>query len=237
MLPPMAKVPVVLEIGSKRTFACALDWPGWARSARSSLGDEAALAALMQYAVRYAPIADRAGYGARFDTVARAADRSLTVVDHLAGDATTDFGAPSRSTELEEPALVEGDARRVVALLDAGWQALDELAASAPALLRKGPRGGGRDRDAVVAHVVNAEVAYARKLGLRQVSPPDPQSPAEVDDVRQRIRGALASGLREAAPSDARRWPPRYTARRMAWHVLDHVWEIEDRIEPGPRSP
>jgi hypothetical protein len=25
-------------------------------------------------------------------------------------------------------------------------------------------------------------------------------------------------------------WPPRYFVRRVAWHVLDHAWEIEDRI-------
>jgi hypothetical protein len=24
-------------------------------------------------------------------------------------------------------------------------------------------------------------------------------------------------------------WPPRYAARRIAWHVLDHAWEIEDK--------
>jgi hypothetical protein len=30
-------------------------------------------------------------------------------------------------------------------------------------------------------------------------------------------------------------WLPRYAARRCAWHVLDHAWEIEDRsvILPG----
>jgi hypothetical protein len=28
-------------------------------------------------------------------------------------------------------------------------------------------------------------------------------------------------------------WPPRYAARRIAWHALDHAWEIEDRSEPG----
>jgi hypothetical protein len=25
----------------------------------------------------------------------------------------------------------------------------------------------------------------------------------------------------------------RYAARRIAWHALDPVWEIEDRSEPG----
>lgn len=29
----------------------------------------------------------------------------------------------------------------------------------------------------------------------------------------------------------AKGWPARYAARRIAWHVLDHAWEIEDRSE------
>ena len=42
-----------LETGQKRTFAGALDWPGWCRSGR----DEAsALQALFEYASRYARI-------------------------------------------------------------------------------------------------------------------------------------------------------------------------------------
>jgi hypothetical protein len=24
-------------------------------------------------------------------------------------------------------------------------------------------------------------------------------------------------------------WPARYALRRIAWHVLDHAWEIEDK--------
>ncbi|HKA98202.1 MAG TPA: hypothetical protein VKD66_18215 [Streptosporangiaceae bacterium] len=27
-------------------------------------------------------------------------------------------------------------------------------------------------------------------------------------------------------------WPARYAARRIAWHALDHAWEMEDRSEP-----
>jgi hypothetical protein len=27
------------------------------------------------------------------------------------------------------------------------------------------------------------------------------------------------------------KWPPAYAARRIAWHALDHAWEIEDRSE------
>jgi hypothetical protein len=38
-------------------------------------------------------------------------------------------------------------------------------------------------------------------------------------------------------PSDGepitKRWTTRYAAQRIAWHALDHAWEIEDRSEPA----
>ena len=37
----------------------------------------------------------------------------------------------------------------------------------------------------------------------------------------------IAGALRKV-PEDPK-WPVRYLIRRMAWHVLDHAWEIEDR--------
>ena len=41
-------------------------------------------------------------------------------------------------------------------------------------------------------------------------------------------------------PLADRKWPPRYAARRIAWHALDHAWEMEDRTdrpEPGQVGP
>src|ERR1019366_9322756 len=107
--------------------------------------------------------------------------------------------------------------------------------ADAPASLRKRPRGGGRDRDAIVDHVVGAELEmYARKLGLRLPRP-------ALDDLAARAaaRTALANALRATAGSDpypagSKGWPPRYAIRRIAWHVLDHAWETEDRSDPAP---
>src|SRR5438309_1771782 len=28
-------------------------------------------------------------------------------------------------------------------------------------------------------------------------------------------------------------WPQRYAARRIAWHALDHAWEMQDRSDPS----
>ena len=107
----------------------------------------------------------------------------------------------------------------------------DRVVAATPAELRKGPRGGGRDRDDMVDHVLGAEASYARKLGVRR------RQPAR-DDARgiAALRTDIAAALR--APSDGsplapKGWPPRYAARRIAWHVLDHAWEMEDRSGPA----
>lgn len=218
-----AATQVYLEIGSKRVFACAVDWPGWCRSGPD---EHRALAALGDYASRYAPVAEAAG--ARFPT---RAGESFAVAERVAGSGTTDFGAPGSVPDLDSEPLTRRQAERLAALVAAAWQTLDAIVVAAPAELRKGPRGGGRDRDAVAQHVVAAEAAYARKLGVRHKEP-------AFDDVEavRALRGGILDVLRlpsDGAPLLERGWPARYAARRIAWHALDHAWEIEDKSQPA----
>jgi hypothetical protein len=203
--------PVYLEVGSKRVFAGALDWPGWIRSGKD---EQLALAALAAAAERYAQVARAAGF-----TPPRKTDE-FDVVERVKGNATTDFGAPGLPAKADSKPLTAKEAERQRALLEAGWKTLDKVVAGAPAELRKGPRGGGRDRDAIVEHVLGAESAYAPKLGLKLKQP----SAADARAVAA-FRAAILAGL-EAGQGP---WPSRYAARRIAWHVLDHAWEIEDR--------
>jgi hypothetical protein len=53
MASKQAQTEVYLEVGQKKIFAGALDWPGWCRSGRD---EEAALATLVEYAPRYSKI-------------------------------------------------------------------------------------------------------------------------------------------------------------------------------------
>jgi hypothetical protein len=217
-----APTAVYLEVGAKRAFASALDWPGWTRSGKD---EGLALAALAGAALRYAAVAAEAGLP--FPTEVR-----FDVVERLPGTATTDFGAPDRAAARDAELLNEAEAKRLATLLEAAWRVFDRVVANAPVSLRKGPRGGGRDRDDVVRHVLAAETMYARKLGIRQREP-DPSDRPAVNALRQ----AIARALRESAenpPPVERGWLPRYAARRIAWHVLDHAWEIEDRSEWPP---
>ncbi len=212
------RVAVYLETGSKRTFAGAVDWPGWTRAARDEAG---ALEALLAYAPRYAKVVR--SFRAPSDADA------LDVVAKVDGGATTDFGAPEREAPGDERPLDAADLARQLKLLDASWRALERAASAARGKrLRTGPRGGGRDLDKMMEHVRGAERAYLSKLGTR--SPAD----ADADELRDLARTTLRARSRDEPiedPSATRKlWSPRYYVRRAAWHVLDHAWEIEDRL-------
>jgi len=217
---------VCLEVGEKRIVAAAIDWPGWCRSGKT---EELALGALQNYRARYAAVPEQAGVAIPGEAAMR-----LEVTERVPGSATTDFGAPGVVAAADRRPLDTEQARRLAALLMAAWALLDRVIARAPAELRKGPRGGGRDRDAIAAHVLSAEVAYARKLGVKHREPAVGAT-AAITDLREAIAAAI-TGSPEAAP-EATGWPPRYAARRIAWHVLDHTWEIEDRTAPAADGP
>jgi hypothetical protein len=216
---PAATVAVVVEVGAKKAFASALDWPGWSRSGKD---EHLALERLDEYAQRYRPVAERAGV--RFPR-----SFQVTVVERLPGGSGTEFGVPEVVAVADHRPLSAGEATRQAALLAAAWATLDEVVARAPASLRKGPRGGGRDRDAVRDHVLEAERAYAGKLGWPK-PPKLPWDAAAVVAHREACLDLLRA-TRSGEPPREKAWPVRYGVRRFAWHVLDHAWEIEDRSE------
>jgi hypothetical protein len=196
-------VRIYLERGPTWVFAAAIDWPGWCRRGK---GDEAALEALRSYAPRYAAVA-----GPDFVL------SELQVVGVVSGGAMTDFGAPGARGPWDAEPLDAAEAERLTGLLAACWRAFDSIAAGAPAVLRKGPRGGGRDTGPIVDHVRESERSYGRSVGVR-VPPGSPW---------QEQRAALVAQLRTGDSGGS--WPARYAFRRIAWHVLDHAWEIEDK--------
>ena len=175
--------------------------------------------ALAAYAPRYAKVAVRAdlAFPDPFD---------LDVVERLAGTATTDFGAPDRVLAGDGRPLAAKERERLISLMHAAWEELDATAAASPAALRRGPRGGGRDRDRMVEHLLGAESAYVRKLGVRHPQPPVGDAAAVAS-----LRDAITAACRSAGTTGA--WPVRYFIRRLTWHALDHAWEMQDRGVPG----
>jgi hypothetical protein len=213
-------VEVAVEVGAKKTFISVDDWPGWCRGAKDA---EAAQAAILVYAPRYARIAERAGL-----RLPDPADGTV-VAEVTPGGGGTDFGVPSVVTDLDRRPTTAAAAARQADLVAAAWAELDAVVAVAPEELRKGPRGGGRNRDKVVAHIVESDQAYANEMGIKRPRV-DPTDRAAVEGLRAAMLDVLRQPS-DGSPLAGRKWPPRYAARRIAWHALDHAWEIEDRTD------
>ena len=220
---------VYVEAGKRYTVAGALEWPGWCRGGRT---EEAALRALIEYGPRYERVMRAAGISFQAP-----ADMSpFEMVERLKGTGTTDFGVPDVAPSIDAAPVDDSELRHLQALLKACWAALDKAAQAADGKeLRKGPRGGGRDLSGVVGHVTRAETSYLRRLGGNPSGEKYEDDPAHVmEQQRQLILGTLGPAARgEVPPQGPRggsRWTPRYFVRRAAWHILDHAWEIEDRV-------
>ena len=216
------KVAVSIEGTEKKSFATAVDWPGWSRSGKT---EELAIEELLASAERYAPIARAAGV-----TLA-AGDLEVDVVEHIAGGGATAYGVPEKVTDQDRRPVDGATGKRLAAVLEAAWQAFDRISRKAPEELRKGPRGGGRDTSKIVDHVFGAEQGYARSMGIKRKEFPTSDR-KQLDDLRAEMLAIIG------APSDGdvlagKRWTTRYAAHRIAWHALDHAWEIEDRSEPA----
>ena len=150
------------------------------------------------------------------------------VVERVPGTANTDFGALGDPPKADLAPL--GRAR--ASGLPASWPP------RGPSWTMSGrgrPPSCARARGAAAATAtrwwrtsLNAEAAYVRKLGVTARAAAHNRMP-EVT-WREELLGLLRDA-RSGEPVTERGWPPRYAARRIAWHVLDHAWEIEDKSE------
>ncbi len=220
----MADLRIVIETGKQKAFASALDWPGWSRGGKKT--SDSAIAALLDYRERFAAVLATTGV-----VSLPGGNLSIQVVEEQAGDGQTDFGVPGQVAESEHTPIKGKELERQIAVLEAGWTFFDQVAASLSAGLRKGPRGGGRDRDPIIDHVLQAERGYATSLGMKRIELP-------IDDAGAIVahREEIVAALRELGPKtglEGRKWPVRYVIRRMAWHVLDHAWEMQDKDLTG----
>lgn len=221
------QIEVYLETGKTRTFAVAIDWPGWARSGRN---ESAALQTLFDYGPRYERVLASTGLGFR----APAEVSEFFVADRVEGNATTDFGAPAIELSSDSQPIDPAELRRWEQVLNACWQAFDSaVAAAAGAALRKGPRGGGRELEKIVRHVWDVDEGYLKSLGGKLDRTIKADSDPDFTQIRSAVLTALEAATRGELPArgprGGQRWPARYFIRRLAWHELDHAWEIEDR--------
>jgi hypothetical protein len=87
----------------------------------------------------------------------------------------------------------------------------------------------------IAGHVYEAEIAYLGGLGGKFKSDAEDGPRQVITKLRQEIITTLTASARgEIPPRGPRgglRWTPHFFVRRLVWHVLDHAWEIEDRVE------
>ena len=246
------RIPVYLEVTRKRTFAGAVEWPGWCRSGKTP--DEA-LEALVAYADRYAAVISRSQLGfqrprgvdideamaalvANADRLAVVISRSqlgfqrprgvddLEEVERLTGNATTEFGAPGVPPKADARPLPPKELKRLTTILEASWRALDRAADKAQGVrLTKGPRGGGRDLPKMENHVFEAEEGYVGALGSRP--------PRLLDASLAKRSAALRANAVDALAARARNKPvadPRETKRPWSprFYVRRSAWHALD---------
>ncbi|HYJ76251.1 MAG TPA: hypothetical protein VEV65_11670 [Kineosporiaceae bacterium] len=217
-------VRTVVERGpkGKRSVAFAIDWPGWSRGAKSP---ELALETLESYRDRYRPVAALAGMDREFD-----AGGPLEVLEDRIGTASTDFWGISFSpcTAEQEP-MGTAELERGITLLKACWAFFDDVAARVSPEMRRGPRGGGRDRDRIIRHTVRTESEdFAKKLGLR-----NPENAALTAEGLRQHRETYVAAMRAyqagEIPGRMRTWTLAFLVRHSAYHTLDHAWEMQDK--------
>lgn len=204
----------------KRFVAVAPDWPGLARGDKTP---EAAVERLRAYVPRYAPVAELAGLAGEF-----AALSGDEIVEHYPGPGSTDFwGISYAFSSIDQTPLTPEELRRSLSLLRASWVYFDQVRERVSAELKKGPRGGGRDRDQIVNHLLYCEVSWKpRPKGTR---PPE-QLPLTEPDLSEHRREYIAAIEQlHAEGKTAGKWPLPYMIRHTAFHTLDHTWEMEDK--------
>src|SRR5258707_3749280 len=206
---------VTLEMGpkGKQVEAVAPDWPGLERGAKTG---EAAIARVQAYLTRYAPVANLAGMGAEFAAIATPT-ATVDVVEHYPGTGSTDFwGISFAFSGIDRHDLSREELERELTLMQACWAFFDDVRVRVSAELQQGLRGGGRDRDRIVRHVVGNEQEWATKLGVLT-----PHGGVLTDDGLKAHRDDFCTAIRafHAQGKMARTWPLRYLIRHTAYHT------------------
>ena len=215
---------VMLEMGpkGKKVVVVAPDWPGLERGAKS---EELAIEKLRAYMPRYAQVATLANMSAAFDTI-----QDFEVVGQYPGTGSTDFwGISFAFSGIDQQEMSREELERELTLMQACWAFFDDVRGRVSAEMKKGPRGGGRDRDHIVRHTLAAEQDWAKGVG---VVPPDDVLAS--DEALKSYREAYCQAIRDyhaqgKQAGSRSKWPLRFLIRHTAFHTLDHAWEMEDK--------
>ena len=78
------------------------------------------------------------------------------------------YGLSGRAASPETEPMTDAQCERKIALLQASWATFDDRAARVSAELRKGPRGGGWEKERIIRHVNGAEIDEFAAKGRRE---------------------------------------------------------------------
>jgi hypothetical protein len=216
------KLRVILEVGKKerRVVAGAMDWPGLDRWGKT---DDLAVENLTAYLPRYAGVAKLAGMAKKF-----AAQRDVEIAERVTGSSSADYwGIAHVPSQVERELLSPADLERRLTLLQGCWSYFDTTAERVSADLRPGARGGGRTREEIIRHVhLNEPEQFTRKVEVRT---PHEFMLTPVGRAAHREETLDAIRAYNAEGKSARSWPIQFLIRRIAHHLMDHAWEMEDR--------
>jgi len=154
----------------------------------------------------------------------------LEIVEDRIGTGSTDFWGISFSpSSTEHGPMSDAEFDRALTLLQACWAFFDGVAARVSPEMRKGPRGGGRDRDRIIRHTIRTESEdFAKQVGL----PIREEAALTPDGLRQHRETYVAAMHAYNAGEVERRmrsWTLPFLIRHSAFHTLDHAWEMEDK--------
>ena len=215
---------MTLEIGSKgkKVVAVAPDWPGLERGAKT--GSEA-IEKLHSCIPRYSPVAKLAGMDTEFDTI-----KNFETAEQYPGTGSTDFwGISFAFSSIDKQGMSGDELERELKLMQACWAFFDDVRKRVSAEMKKGPRGGGRDRDRIVRHVFDNEQDWAKGLGVHT-----PDDAMMTGEGLKAHRDAYCHAIRDyhkqgKLAGKMAKWPLRFLIRHTAFHTLDHAWEMEDK--------
>jgi hypothetical protein len=136
-------------------------------------------------------------------------------------------------SSLEQEPMDAAELERKLTLLQACWACFDDVAARVSPDMRKGPRGGGRDRDTIIRHTIRVESEdFAKKVGL-MVSEHGALGPGALAPYRSAYLEAMRAYQRGEAKRAMRSWTLAFLVRHSAFHNMDHAWEMEDKDLSG----
>jgi hypothetical protein len=121
---------------------------------------------------------------------------------------------------------------RKLTLLQGCWAFFDDVAARVSPQMRKGPRGGGRDRDAIIRHTIRTESEDFAKVGL-VVPERGALGPGALTPYRSAYLEAMRAYQRGEVKRAMRSWTLAFLVRHSVYHTMDHAWEMEDKDLSG----